>query len=472
MSTLREVENLVGRDIDDVVAWAYDLKTLEEIKRALSLLLHIVGDDSKPVIERMRAVDAIRALPPHDRRPASESRWSARMVSDARNGLTPVRDPPPLRDACLDALRAVEYHDALRAVEYHGGAPGARYGQEGAAAPSWAQGQQRIGDYVLLSELGRGMGVVYRAYHVRLHQHYALKLLRSEEGGGEFTPRQIVRFMREASTAARLHHPNIVAVHQVGQHEGHLYLVMDLVQGPSLAEKLPVAHPRPAESLAILEKCAHAIGTAHQAGIVHRDLKPQNILLAGGTEPMLVNFGLARDTSPSERLTMTGALLGTPAYMAPEQIETPEESGPAADVWSLGVTLYEMLVGVLPFHGDGVVQLFINISRRDPKYPRRLNGLIPPDIEAICLKCLEKDPRKRYPDGMALAEDCRRCREGHSVVARRAGLTYRTRKWVWRWRRVLTLAAVFVAALASALAWPALREAALAVPGCKAAPRK
>jgi tetratricopeptide (TPR) repeat protein len=326
-----------------------------------------------------------------------------------------------------------------------------------------------LGDYELLQEIGRGgMGVVYRARHRVLGRLDAIKMLRPEAWAGAEAP---ARFRNEARATSRLHHPNIVQIHQVGEQDGRPYLVLELVEGGNLAEHLSGNPITAAEAARLVETLARAVHAAHECGIVHRDLKPANILLQkveggpgdedqtqeatpgpGGLMrldrfvPKITDFGLAKELAqPRERQTLSGAIVGTASYMAPEQAEgRTKDVGPKTDVYALGVLLYELLTGRPPFKGAAPLDTLKQLIADPPIPPRRLQPAVPRDLETVCLKCLEKDPPRRYGSALALAEDLRRFLAGEPVRARPVGLAGR----LWRWSRRQPLAAGLCAALA------------------------
>jgi serine/threonine-protein kinase len=319
----------------------------------------------------------------------------------------------------------------------------------------------RIPGYDVEAVLGfGGMGVVYRARHLRLNRRVALKMLVAGVYAG---PHERARLQREAEAVASLHHSNIIQVHDVGDHEGRPYFTMELVEGGSLAHKL-AGTPQPARAAAALAATlAGAMQVAHQGGIVHRDLKPANILLTADGIPKIADFGLARHLDGGPALTLSGARLGTPSYMAPEQvIGKPGAVGPAADIYALGALLYEMLTGRPPFRGETAMDTERQVVREDPVSPSRLNGKVPRDLETICLKCLHKAPQRRYPAAAALAEDLERFQRGLPVAARPAGLPQRTAKWVRRHPTAVVMAAagLLLAALAvGGSLWFAVQQA-------------
>jgi serine/threonine-protein kinase len=284
-----------------------------------------------------------------------------------------------------------------------------------------------------------GMGVVYHVWETNPGRHVALKMIRA----GEFaSPRDLARFQFEGEATARLEHPNIVTVYNVGKFAGQPYLALRWIDGTSLRERLASGPLPPRDAAHLLEKVARAIHYAHQSGILHRDLKPGNILLDRANEPYVADFGLARRIDSDETRTEFGEVVGTPSYMAPEQVCS-EKPSTAIDIWALGVVLYECLTGKRPFDGRTTIETLKRIPDSEPAPPRTLNSAIPADLEAICLKCLEKDPAQRYSSALALADDLERYRLGQAVSAQPPGfwdwlaLMLRTRpepnlKYSWR----------------------------------------
>lgn len=303
-----------------------------------------------------------------------------------------------------------------------------------------------VGDFELIEEIARGgMGVVYRARQISLKRLVALKMIIA----GEFaSPQMVRRFRFEAEAAAHLQHPNIVAIHEVGEHEGQHYLAMDLVEGCNLAE-LVRDQPLPARRAAYyLKTIAEAIHYAHEKGILHRDLKPSNILIDPFDQPRITDFGLAKQFKTDSTLSFTNQALGSPAFMPPEQAAS--QSGattPASDVYSLGAILYYLLTGRSPFQGENLAQLLLQVQNTEPIAPRLLNPGISVDVEIICLKCLEKEPSRRYQTAQALAQDLDRFLHDQPILARPVG---RPEK-LWRWCRRNRALAGTLAALAVAL---------------------
>jgi serine/threonine protein kinase/WD40 repeat protein len=325
---------------------------------------------------------------------------------------------------------------------------------------------RRLGNYELIGEIGRGgMGVVYKARQIGLNRLVALKMILTGEDAGLS---ERARFRREAEAAACLHHPNIVQIHEVGEHEGRSYLSLELVEGGTLDDFLTGTPCSAQESAKLIETLARAIHHAHEQGIVHRDLKPANILLQSvptdtlergkkpaavkgpkvsgscatltGCVPKITDFGLARRLPDGETSTdlpagptRTGAIVGTPAYMAPEQtLGHSRDTGPAADIYALGAILYELLTGRPPFMGVNVLETLEHVRLRDPLPPSRLLPGLPRDLETICMKCLRKEAGQRYKTAEALADDLRRYQLGEPIHARPTPTWEKAWKWAKR----------------------------------------
>jgi len=327
----------------------------------------------------------------------------------------------------------------------------------------------QIPGYAVEALLGRGgMGVVFRARHLRLNRAVALKMALAGAYAG---PHERERFQREAEAVAGLRHPNVVQIHDVGDSDGRPYFTMEYVEGGSLAQKL-AGTPQPArQAAALLATLAGAVHAAHQGGIVHRDLKPANILLTADGTPKISDFGLARRLDGAAGLTRTGAAVGTPSYMAPEQAGgTSHAVGPAVDIYALGAILYELLTGRPPFRGASVLETLEYINTTEPVPPSRLVPLVPRDAETITLKCLQKEPARRYGSAEALAEDLRRFLADEPILARPVGWTEHAWRWSRRWYRrnkavAQAMSAVFLllvagTAVSSYLAMRAAREGA------------
>jgi serine/threonine-protein kinase len=288
-----------------------------------------------------------------------------------------------------------------------------------------------IPGYEILKELGRGgMGAVYMARQVALNRIVAIKIILSARHAGESERR---RFRREALAIAGLQHPNILQVYELGEHEGMPFLVMEYCPGGSLARRLGGTPLASGEAAKLVRTLALAMQAAHSQGIVHRDLKPGNVLLAAEGTPKITDFGLAKRLDVVSDLTAEGDILGTPSYMTPEQALGKTDIGPATDVYALGAILYEMLTGRPPFRADTAFHTITQVVSDDPAPPRQLNPAVPRDLETICLKCLQKDPARRYASAADLAADLDRCLEGVPIRARSAGSLERARKWARRW---------------------------------------
>jgi hypothetical protein len=292
--------------------------------------------------------------------------------------------------------------------------------------------------YEILGELGRGgMGVVYKARHVGLNRLVALKMILA---GAHAGPDDLARFRTEAEALARIQHPNIVQIYDIGEQNGCPYLSLEFVDGGSLAEKLK-GKPKDARAAAhFVQALARAVHAAHRQGIIHRDLKPANVLLTAQGVPKVTDFGLAKRLNSTSGRTQTGQIMGTPSYMAPEQAGgSPKDVGPATDVYALGTILYELLAGRPPFQAQTPVETILQVISEEPVPPSELNSKVPRALEAVCLRCLEKDPRRRYTSAQALAEDLRRVLSGEPIPSRRMAAGKTIVKWV-RDRPAMTLA--------------------------------
>jgi WD40 repeat protein/serine/threonine protein kinase len=351
------------------------------------------------------------------------------LPADTPEGLCPVchlrallANPPATPDALTSSL--VTHHSPL-------GLPG------------------HFGDYELLEEIGHGgMGVVFKARQKSLDRTVAVKMLLP---GAASHPDYLNRFRTEASAAAGLQHPNIVAIHEVGVHEGRPFLVMDYVEGRSLARwisnlKSQISDPHQAAQW--MQTVAEAIQFAHDHGILHRDLKPSNILIDTSGQPRLTDFGLAKRLIGDTSLTLSGQLLGSPSYMPPEQAAARHgKVSRRSDVYGLGATLYHLLTGRAPFQAATITETLDEVLNKEPVAPRVLSSGIPRDLDTICLKCLEKDPHRRYASARELADELGRFLRGEPTLARPVGFVDKTAKWCRRRPALAALSGALAIAL-------------------------
>jgi hypothetical protein len=305
--------------------------------------------------------------------------------------------------------------------------------------------------YEILDELGRGgMGIVFKAHQVALNRAVALKMIKS---GGFASEAELLRFQNEAEAVARLDHPHIVPIYEVGRHLGRHYFSMKLIAGKSLDRRLGDFIADFRQGAQVTATVARAVHHAHQRGILHRDLKPANILLDEQGEPHVTDFGLARQIEGNGELSESGTPVGTPSYMAPEQASGDKGAqSTATDVYGLGTILYALLAGRAPFAGTTVHETLDKVRNSSPELPSRVNKRVPRDLEIICLKCLEKEPNRRYPSALALAEDLERWLDGMPILARPVGSLTRAVMWCRRNKALASLAALLMLALVGGLA--------------------
>jgi hypothetical protein len=288
--------------------------------------------------------------------------------------------------------------------------------------------------YDLLGKLGQGgMGAVYKAHHLRLNRVIALKVVGDAPNA---RPADLVRFRQEAEMIARVQHPNIVQIHEVGEYPGGSYLALEYVDGPALDRHVNATPQPPRQAAQLVEALARAVHYAHARGVIHRDLKPANVLLTAAGTPKITDFGLARHIELESGLTTAGAIMGTPSYMAPEQVDGQlRQIGPHTDTYALGAILYECLTGRPPFKAATVLDTLAQVRHQDPLPPHRLldsnSRTCLADLETICLKCLEKEPQRRYASAAALADDLARYLAGEPITARPVGPAGQA----WRWAR-------------------------------------
>jgi WD40 repeat protein/tRNA A-37 threonylcarbamoyl transferase component Bud32/predicted esterase len=303
--------------------------------------------------------------------------------------------------------------------------------------------------YQFLRVLGRGgMGIVVQARQIATERIVALKLIRA---GRLANRHDIARFQQEARSLGRLQHPNIVQIYEAGQHDGQFYLALEYCPGGALERQLTPEPLDPRRAADLLLTLARTVAVAHAAQVIHRDLKPDNVLLTDTGTLKIADFGLARRLDSDERLTESGVVVGTPAYLSPEQALDPNNCGPASDVWALGVLFYRLLTGRLPFMAFSSLEVLRAVVERDPVAPRSLAPGLPRDVETICLTCLHKHVGRRYPSATALADDLERWQRGEPIHARPVGIVEQATKWVRRNPVVTALSFAVVAALGFAL---------------------
>jgi eukaryotic-like serine/threonine-protein kinase len=368
------------------------------------------------------------ALADEPAEPSSEGRRDPTLL------FSPEPDRPTLHDEATLPPKAADPFDAPTIPPV---AP-----TEPASTPAPSLGSVRyFGDYELLSEIARGgMGVVYRARQVSLNRPVALKMILAGNLAGEA---DVKRFHIEAEAAANLDHPGIVPIYEIGEHQGQHFFSMGFVEGTSLAAKVADGPLPPREAADLTMQVAEAMHYAHDKGVIHRDLKPGNVLLDLQGRPKVTDFGLAKKLQGDSGLTQTGQVMGTPSYMPPEQAEG-KEVGPLADVYSLGAVLYCLMTGRPPFQASSPMDTLMQVLEREPVPPRQLNPSVPRDLETICLRCLEKEPGKRYASAAALAGDLDRYLSGEPILARPVGASERAAKWVRRRPVIAVLAAMVV----------------------------
>ena len=306
------------------------------------------------------------------------------------------------------------------------------------------ESSKRLGQFELIERVGvGGFGAVWKAHDTELDRIVAIKVPRRSQ----VSATDVEQFMREARAAAQLKHPNIVSVHEVGRADAQVFIVSDFVDGVTLTDRLRTNETRLRETVTVCMQVADALQYAHESGVVHRDLKPSNVMIDRHGEPHIMDFGLAKRDAGEVTMTLDGKVLGTPAYMPPEQASGAGHNADArSDVYSLGVILFEMLTGETPFRGTSQMLLH-QVIHEDPPSPRRFDNGVPKDIETICLRCLQKEPAKRYQSARDLADELRRFNRGESIHARPISSLERAMRWCSRNRLVSGLAATLLASL-------------------------
>jgi tetratricopeptide (TPR) repeat protein len=421
-SCLAQVPNLEAED--SVVA------AMRAPTRAYSVEQNVVED----LLERVRRLRASSAGPPT----IAAASLKTFTDPDQTCGDIPVvdvgaEDPSPHLTHSLPAG-----HASTRA---HPAVP---------EAPAGPPAPPTVPGYEILGELGRGgMGVVYKARKLNLDRLVALKMILV---GAHAGPQELARFRAEAEVVARLHHPGIVQIYEIGEHEGLPYLALEYVEGNSLAKQLDGTPQNTRSAAELVQSLARAMRAAHECGVIHRDLKPANVLLAADGTAKITDFGLAKQLDKEGGQTQSGAIVGTPAYMAPEQAQARhQEIGPAADLYALGVILYELLTGRPPFRSEKPLDTLWQVIHQEPVAPSRLQPSVPRDLETICLKCLQKEPGRRYQSAAALAEDLGRFLTGEPIHARPIGIWERSVKWARRRPTAAALVAVSMLAVSATL---------------------
>ena len=358
----------------------------------------------------------------------------------------------PLRSAadrilnirCPHCRNSIELLDDQTVASINCPSCGSDFSLVGVTSTGRPQGVKRIGQFQLVEQVGAGQfGTVWKARDLSLERTVAIKIPRHRQ----LNETETEVFLRDARVSAQLKHPNIVSVHEVGKHDDTIHIVSDFIAGASLKEWVSAKPLNPREATSLCIKIAKALHYAHESGVVHRDVKPSNIMMDLQGEPHIVDFGLAKRDAGEITMTLDGQILGTPAYMSPEQARGDSHYvDRKADVYSLGVILFELLTGELPFRGDKQM-LLVQILKDEPPSPRGLNVHVPRDLETICLKCLEKNPQGRYDSALSFADDCRRFLDGVPVRASPVSRISRG----WRWCHRNPVVACMTAAIAALL---------------------
>ena len=394
-----------SRQLDEVIA-----KYLEGIKdgdspdrdKLLAEYPHLADDlcaffSDDDTLREASPSDEAATLPPNP--PASEGATLPPTAVQDGDATLPPRDVDP---------EATHTHADNRVLQV----------QQGASIGTKIR---NFGDYELLDEIARGgMGIVYKAKQTSLDRIVALKMILSGELAGD---EEVQRFRTEAEAAANLDHPGIVPIYEIGERNGQHYFSMGFVEGESLADRVAEGPLAPKEAAQITLKVAEAVAYAHDKGVIHRDLKPANVLLDLNGDPKVTDFGLAKRVESDSDLTRTGAVMGTPSYMPPEQAAgKTDDIGPQADVYSLGAILYCLMTGRPPFQAANTLDTLMQVLEDQPEPPQRLNPSVPRDLGIICLRCLEKNPQRRYLSAHELGKDLERFLAGESIQGTESGL--------------------------------------------------
>jgi tetratricopeptide (TPR) repeat protein len=444
----RPTENLDGCDIDlarriDAVCRRYEADWREGRPAAVDDYLGQIPDEGRAAaLAELNALE--RELKPTELAEHLTAAIAGRTPSTVSEAPTIAPEPATVDTEARAAVPPL-HEEPTRPPSDQATVDLTPYGSSVAGTNS-PRNPRRFGDYEIVREIARGgMGVVFQARQLSLNRTVAVKMVLAGQLADE---RDIRRFYTEAEAAASLDHPGIVPIFEVGHNEGQHYFSMGFVDGQSLSQRLALGPLPHREAAALMVKVAEAIEYAHQREVIHRDLKPANILLDRHGNPRVTDFGLAKKVQCDSGLTGSGQIMGTPSYMPPEQAGGKRgEVGPASDVYALGATLYAVLTGRPPFQSATAMDTVIQVLSDEPVPPRRLNAAVPQDLETICLKCLEKEPQKRYPRAELLGADLRRFLAEEPIAARPVGGLERT----WRWCRRNPWAAALAGTVAASL---------------------